>query len=260
MRNDNKASNGLAKLLTALLITCAVVETGIASHVGVTMQSNQEANARSAAQYEAYQERQERVKENPPPVRYVGPAVQVSNGELVKGAWEPAPAVEPTASVPEYTPAPLPDVDVPKVEAALEVDKVDVQTVKPAEKPKASSSSTPKKASGSTKPADVPKPSSSGRQSGIQTKAVSKPDSSVSASKPVEPEKTISSNSNKINGSSGTNKTSTTNNISDSTTVYVSNRSNTIHSISNCSNMKNYREMTRSEADSNGYKYCKNCW
>ena len=204
MRNDNKASSGLAKLLTALLITCAVVETGIASHVGVTMQSNQEANARSAAQYEAYQERQERVKENPPPVRYVGPAVQVSNGELVKGAWEPAPAVEPTASVPEYTPAPLPDVDVPKVEAALEVDKVDVQPVKPAEKPKASSSSTPKTASGSTKPADVPKPSSSGGQSGSQTKAVSKPDSSVSASKPVDTVKPSNSSASNSKGNVST--------------------------------------------------------
>lgn len=224
MRNDNKASSGLAKLLTALLITCAVVETGIASHVGVTVQSNQEANARSAAQYEAYQERQERVKENPPPVRYVGPEVQVSNGELVKGAWEPAPAVEPTASVPEYTPAPLPDVDVPKVEAALEVDKVDVQPVKPAEKPKVSSSSTPKKASGSTKPADVPKPSSSGGQSGSQTPAASKPVSSGSTSKPVDTAKPSGgsntqssvSNSNAVS-SNGASRNSATTKKSDGT-------------------------------------------
>lgn len=47
---------------------------------------------------------------------------------------------------------------------------------------------------------------------------------------------------------------------SSSSVVYVSNESNTIHSISNCSGMKNYREMSRSDADDNGYKYCSNCW
>lgn len=44
------------------------------------------------------------------------------------------------------------------------------------------------------------------------------------------------------------------------TTVYVSNRSNTIHSVSNCGGMKNYRIMSREEADAAGYKYCPNCW
>lgn len=43
------------------------------------------------------------------------------------------------------------------------------------------------------------------------------------------------------------------------TTVYVSN-SGKIHSISNCSGMKNYREMTLGEAEAKGYEYCKNCW
>lgn len=268
MRNNNQPS-GLAKLLTALLITCAVVETGIASHVGVTMQSNQEANARSAAQYEAYQERQEQVKENPPLVRYVGPAVQVSNGELVKGAWEPAPAVEPTASVPEYTPAPLPDVDVPKVEAALEVDKVDVQPVKPAEKPKASSSSTPKTASGSTKPADVPKPSSSGGQSGSQTKAVSKPDSSVSASKPVDTVKPSNGKSaagtNKSSSSGTWGESSTTNEITGSLDrkSYWVDGGKSYHFSSGCpslSKSKNIREGTLQDALNAGKTDpCNNC-
>lgn len=49
-------------------------------------------------------------------------------------------------------------------------------------------------------------------------------------------------------------------NISDNTIVYVSNASNTIHSIPDCSNMKNYREMSKSQADANEYEYCKNCW
>lgn len=42
--------------------------------------------------------------------------------------------------------------------------------------------------------------------------------------------------------------------------VYVSKNSHTIHSVSDCSGMKNYRSMTQSEADANGYKYCPNCW
>lgn len=256
MRNNNQPS-GLAKLLTALLITCAVVETGIASHVGVTMQSNQEANARSAAQYEAYQERQERVKENPPPVRYVGPAVQVSNGELVKGAWEPAPAVEPTASVPEYTPAPLPDVDVPKVEAALEVDKVDVQPVKPAEKPKAASSSTPKTASGSTKPADVPKPSSSGGQSGSQTKAVSKPDSSVSASKPVDTVKPSNSSASNSKGNVST-SSNTPNAAAGGEQIYITRTGKRYHYDNSC-NGGTYFESTLEEAERKGLTPCNKC-
>ena len=45
-----------------------------------------------------------------------------------------------------------------------------------------------------------------------------------------------------------------------SATVYVSNASNTIHSVHNCSGMKNYRTMTLAEANSRGYKYCPKCW
>lgn len=44
------------------------------------------------------------------------------------------------------------------------------------------------------------------------------------------------------------------------TIVYVSNRSNTIHSVHNCSGMRNYREMTISNAVSRGYDFCTNCW
>lgn len=47
---------------------------------------------------------------------------------------------------------------------------------------------------------------------------------------------------------------------SPSTTVYVSRRSNTIHSVNDCGGMKNYREMTLGEANDHGYKYCPNCW
>lgn len=43
-------------------------------------------------------------------------------------------------------------------------------------------------------------------------------------------------------------------------TVYVSNRSNTIHSVHDCSGMRNYREMKLSEAEARGYSYCDNCW
>lgn len=44
------------------------------------------------------------------------------------------------------------------------------------------------------------------------------------------------------------------------TIVYVSNRSNTIHSVHDCSGMRHYREMTLYEADANGYNYCNDCW
>lgn len=47
---------------------------------------------------------------------------------------------------------------------------------------------------------------------------------------------------------------------SSDTIVYVSNSSSTIHSVHDCSGMKNYREMTLGEADARGYKYCPNCW
>lgn len=43
-------------------------------------------------------------------------------------------------------------------------------------------------------------------------------------------------------------------------TVYVSNRSNTIHSVSDCSGMRNYREMKLYEAEAKGYAYCNDCW
>ena len=42
--------------------------------------------------------------------------------------------------------------------------------------------------------------------------------------------------------------------------VYVSSRSHTVHSVADCSGMKKYKEMTKSEADAKGYKYCTNCW
>lgn len=48
--------------------------------------------------------------------------------------------------------------------------------------------------------------------------------------------------------------------VSADTIVYVSSRSNTIHSVHDCSGMRNYREMTIADADASGYKYCNNCW
>lgn len=44
------------------------------------------------------------------------------------------------------------------------------------------------------------------------------------------------------------------------TIVYVSNKSNTIHSVHDCSGMRNYREMTIYDASSRGYNFCTNCW
>ena len=42
-------------------------------------------------------------------------------------------------------------------------------------------------------------------------------------------------------------------------TVYVS-RNGVIHSLSNCSGMRYYREMTLSEAQNGGYRKCQRCW
>ena len=44
------------------------------------------------------------------------------------------------------------------------------------------------------------------------------------------------------------------------TPVYVSKRSNTIHLVSDCCNMKHYREMTLGEADAKGYDCCLHCF
>lgn len=42
--------------------------------------------------------------------------------------------------------------------------------------------------------------------------------------------------------------------------VYVSNKTNTIHSIGDCSGMKHYRGMKLSKALANGYDFCPHCW
>lgn len=44
------------------------------------------------------------------------------------------------------------------------------------------------------------------------------------------------------------------------TIVYVSRKSDTIHSVHDCSGMKNYREMTIYDATQRGYEFCPNCW
>lgn len=44
------------------------------------------------------------------------------------------------------------------------------------------------------------------------------------------------------------------------TIVYVSDRSDTIHSVHDCSGMRNYREMTIYNATQRGYDFCPNCW
>lgn len=59
---------------------------------------------------------------------------------------------------------------------------------------------------------------------------------------------------------SGENTEKTIKGKSYDTIVYVSKRSNTIHSVNDCGGMKNYREMTLGKADERNYKYCPNCW
>lgn len=168
MRNNNSGS-GLVKLLTALLLTCTVVEVGIASYVGVTMQTNRRAAAEAAARYETYQEQRRQDREEPAVIQYIGPEVQVSNGELVRGTWEPAqPEEHGNSVVSDYTPPAVPKSDIPEVNTDLEIKKAEVQPVQPSTKPE-TSASTPKSSSGNTSAADVPKPSNSGSGSSVGT-------------------------------------------------------------------------------------------
>ena len=53
--------------------------------------------------------------------------------------------------------------------------------------------------------------------------------------------------------------TAATKTTADNTTVYVSDASKTIHSISTCGNMKNYKTMTLAEARKISSTYCKRC-
>ncbi len=57
-----------------------------------------------------------------------------------------------------------------------------------------------------------------------------------------------------------TRSTVTIHGVPSDTIVYVSQRSNTIHKVYDCSGMKKYNVMTIEEADLHGYKYCPNCW
>lgn len=77
---------------------------------------------------------------------------------------------------------------------------------------------------------------------------------------PVDERPQSQSTSSTTNTSSNANIPQSARNLSADTIVYVSNRSNTIHRISDCSNMKYYREMTIEAANSNSYEYCENCW
>lgn len=77
---------------------------------------------------------------------------------------------------------------------------------------------------------------------------------------PVDERSQSQSTSSTTNTSSNANIPQSARNLSADTIVYVSNRSNTIHRISDCSNMKYYREMTIEAANSNSYEYCENCW
>ena len=107
-----------------------------------------------------------------------------------------------------------------------------------------------------SKPAS-PAPSQSGGGAGSSSGGKTQAGSSNSGGQASEVKAETAGGSNRQEPPKSSNADSGAN---DDITVYVSNRSNTIHSIPDCSNMKNYREMTKSEADANGYDYCKNCW
>ena len=68
--------------------------------------------------------------------------------------------------------------------------------------------------------------------------------------------------SSDTSSSDTSNKDQSAENVQENTgrVVYVSTYSNTVHSISDCSGMKDYREMSKSNADASGFYYCNNCW
>lgn len=85
-----KARNSrAAAVLSALLLFCLVLETVLASYVGLTIYRNSQENKILTAQYEAYLERQAQAKENPPKVQYIGPTLRVVDGVLMENTSRP---------------------------------------------------------------------------------------------------------------------------------------------------------------------------
>ena len=215
-----------------LLATCVIAEAGIASHVGVTMQINQQANEEANARYEEYQEQQRQAQEEPAAIDYIGPNVHVKDGQVVRGALSRTATTRPVVAEPdpeqqtEPTPTPEP------------AEEPEAQPSVASEKPKASAE-TPEASDSGKKATSTPKPSVGGTGG------------SASASKRADTPK--SSGSNSQGGTSNA-----TQNRSGGHTIYVTPTGEKYHYSGNC-NGGTYIESTLEEALSRGLEPCKKC-
>lgn len=238
-----KKSGGIAKYILTLLVA-AIASVQVASFGMADLRVYQDMKSDIAEIERRMPRQQDSAGVDPGSVHYAGLGRIVINGEVVQertpGATRPAvqpdpgPVQAPEASQPP--PQPPSNTQETKEDVPQKEEPAKTQSTNQA----ASSTPTPPKSSGSSGSSGSGQSgsSSNGNQSsGGKTDAVG------------------TGNQNEPSKSTGGNSTS-----SDDTTVYVSNKSDTIHSESNCSNMKYYREMSKSEADSNGYDYCKKCW
>lgn len=236
-----KKSSGIAKYILTLLVA-AIASVQVAAFGMADLRVYQDMKSDIAEIERRMPRQQDSAGVDPGSVHYAGLGRIVVNGEVVqeRTPGAPRPAVQPApgpVQAPETTPPP------PQQPSNTQEPKEDVpQKEEPAktQSTNQAASSTPPKSSGSSGSSGSGQSGSSGsgnQSSGGKTDAVG------------------TNNQNEPSKSTGGNSTS-----SDDTTVYVSNKSDTIHSKSDCSNMKYYREMSKSEADSNEYDYCKKCW
>lgn len=178
-------------LLTVLLVSCAIAEAGIASYVGVTTQINRRANEEAMARYEEYQEQQK--QKEPSAIQYIGPGVQVKNGEVVKGSWEPAqPVQRKDPIISEYIAPEVPKSDIPEIETDLKIKKAEIQPV------------TPKSSDNGKKAANIPKSSGEQSNGGVssQQKPTSRADAQTNSSKSGDEPKQSANSASKSSGES----------------------------------------------------------
>lgn len=243
MRNNNN-SGGLITLLTVLLATCVIAEAWIASHVGVTMQINQQANEEANARYEEYQEQQRQAQEEPAAIDYIGPNVHVKDGQVVRGALSRTATTRPVVAEPdpeqqtEPTPTPEP------------AEEPEAQPSVASEKPKASAEA-PKASDNGEKVASTPKPSGGTGNAAVASKPTDTPKA---------PKSTASNgNANNFNAHNNPDQQNTTD-------QWVLNTSTKKIHYPKCRDVpkiaeKNYATSNSSESDliAQGYSTCGHC-
>lgn len=230
---------------------------GWASIVGVDMYQTYQHNVFAYEQAVRAQEQRARaLEENRDKWDLIGAKKQ--QGQAVSTTTAPeAPSASPEPTQTPETPPAVPEEPSPAPAPA--------QATEPSQKPQETQAKAP---STPSTPASNQTPAQAKTQ---ETQPEEKPSNSGSGQQP--PGVTIApSEGQKSDTGNGSNQDKTSNSGGNSGTaksisgtpgdaiVYVSNSANKIHSMPDCSNMKNYREMAKSEADANQYEYCKNCW